>query len=186
MDFKCFLRPPADDDPNVDAHHIPSGFCVYDITDHKVYRMDPVVYSGQDVIANLFRHISDEAKVISAILSRDVPMAPLTASEMADSDQSVSYCANCGSRFLQTNRKHDQPLYSNANFHTLGKFKDEMANILPTEFCGLCSKMYLLAMLTTDREYHKAKGMPTAYVRKTSATISTYTSSATSESPLAS
>lgn len=41
-----------------------------------------------------------------------------------------------------------------------------MAGIPPTEFCGLRSNMYSLAMLTGNREYRKAKSMPKAYVRK--------------------
>jgi len=66
--------------------------------------MDPVVYSGRDVMANFFRHIFNKAKAITGILSRDMPIAPLTASETADFD-SASTCANCGSGLSQTNPK---------------------------------------------------------------------------------
>ena len=41
-DFECFLRPPSivdnGDEPNVDAFQVPSGFCVFCVTDH-----DPIV-----------------------------------------------------------------------------------------------------------------------------------------------
>ena len=45
-DLYCFLRSPSADKPNVDAHHVPLdhvplGFCVYLVTDHEGYRMDP-------------------------------------------------------------------------------------------------------------------------------------------------
>jgi len=35
-DLECFLRLPSDDDDesNVDAFHVPSGFCVFRVTDH--------------------------------------------------------------------------------------------------------------------------------------------------------
>jgi len=72
--------------------------------DHKVYRMDPVVYSGRDVMTNFFRHIFSEVKAICAILTCVVPMAPLTASERADFDR-TSFLCNCRSRFSQTNPK---------------------------------------------------------------------------------
>ena len=81
-DFECFLCPPstADDEPNVDAFHIPSRFCVFHVTDDESYRTDPVVYSGDDVMGKFFSHIFAEAKAISRILSCDVSMAALTAS----------------------------------------------------------------------------------------------------------
>jgi len=83
-DFECFLQPPSADEPNVDAHHDPSVFCVYRVTHHKVYRTDPVVYLGRDMMANFFHHIFAEAKAISAILSHAVSMVPPTASKTRD------------------------------------------------------------------------------------------------------
>jgi len=56
--------------------------------------------------------------------------------------------------------------YSSTNFRTLGKFKSEMADVPPTEFCGFHSKMYSLSTLTGDREYRKAKGVPKLHVKK--------------------
>jgi len=70
-------------------------------------------------------------------------------------------------RWLDTsNFERAHPLYSDTIFSMLGKFKSETVDIPPTEFCGLCSKMYLLSMLTGDREYCKAKGVPKLYMKK--------------------
>jgi len=70
-------------------------------------------------------------------------------------------------RWLDTsNFEHTHPLYLSTNFCALGKFKSETADLPPTEFCGLRSKMYSLSMLTGDREYCKAKGVPKSYVKK--------------------
>ena len=74
------------------------------------------------------------------------------------------------------NFEHMHPLYSSVNFCTLGKFKSETANILPTDFAACTPKMYSLSMLTGDREYRKAKGVPKTYVKNTSPTNSTCTS----------
>jgi len=105
-DFECFLRPPSDDDDesNVDAFHVPSGFCVFRVTDHESYRTDPVVYWGDDVIGKSFSHIFAEAKAISHILSHDVPMAALTASKEVEYD-STTTCANCKRSFMGNNQK---------------------------------------------------------------------------------
>lgn len=69
-------------------------------------------------------------------------------------------------RWLDTsNFECEHPLYSNANFRSLGKFKSETSDVPPIEFSGLRSKMYSLAMLSGEK-FHKAKGMPKAYMRK--------------------
>jgi len=52
-------------------------------------------------------------------------------------------------RWLDTsNFERVHPLNLNVSFRSLGKFKFETADV--PEFCGLCSKMYSLAMLTVD------------------------------------
>jgi len=108
VDFECFLRPPSivddGDQPNVDAFHVPSGFCVFRVTDHESYRTDPIVYSGDDVMGKFFSHIFAEAKTISLILSRNVPMAALTASEEAGYDR-TTICANYKRSFTDDNQK---------------------------------------------------------------------------------
>ena len=80
-DFECFLRPPSaadNDEPNVDAFHVPSRFC-FRVTDHELHHTDPVVYSSDNVMWKFFSHIFAEVKTISHILSCDVPMASLSA-----------------------------------------------------------------------------------------------------------
>jgi len=105
--FECFLHPPSviddDDEPNVDAFHVPSGFCVLRVTDYESYRTDPIVYSGNDVMGKFFSHIFAEAKTISQILSRNVPMAALTTSEEAEYDI-TTICANCKRSFTDNNQ----------------------------------------------------------------------------------
>ena len=78
---------------------------------------------------------------------------------------------------LNFDRVH--PLYSNTNFCSLVQLKSETIDVTPTEFCGLHSKMYSLATLIGDREYHKAKGVPIAYMEKHVTTKSTCASSVT-------
>ena len=71
------------------------------------------------------------------------------------------------SHWLDTsNFERDHPLFSSANYRTLGKFKSETADVPPTEFCGLRSKMYSLATLTGAKAFRKAKGVPKWYVKK--------------------
>jgi len=65
-----------------------------------------------------------------------------------------------------SNFECDHPLYSNANFGALGKFKSETANVAPVEFCGLRSKMYSLLTLGGTKDYRKAKGVPKTFVKQ--------------------
>jgi len=90
--------------PHFDAFHVPYGFCVFRVTNHESYRTDPVVNSGDDVMGKFFSHIFAEAKVISRILSCNVPMVTLTASEEAVYD-STKTCVNCKHSFTGNNQK---------------------------------------------------------------------------------
>ena len=106
--FECFLQPPPPDiqDDTVVSTHFPSGFCVYRITDHDEFRTPPFTYSGagQTVMEKFFDHVFSEAKVISNILSRNVPMIPLTADERLEFDRATS-CRNCKADFTPNNLK---------------------------------------------------------------------------------
>jgi len=83
------------------------------------------------------------------------------------SDNLVGELGAIVDQWLDTsNFEHAHPLYSSTNFRALGKFKSETANVPPTEFCGLRSKMYSLLTLTGDREYRKAKVVPKSYLKK--------------------
>ena len=68
--------------------------------------------------------------------------------------------------FDTSNFDKEHPLFSEANKRVLGKFKSETGDILPTEFCGLRSKMYSLATPDPSKSFLKAKRVPKAYVKK--------------------
>jgi len=94
-----------------------------------------------------------------------------------ESEDLVADLRSISDRLDTSNFVPDHPLFSEANRRTLGKFKSETADVPPTEFCGLRSKMYSLATLDGSRSFLKAKGVPRTYVKKnTSATnsISTF------------
>ena len=58
----------------------------------------------------------------------------------------------------------DHPLYSTVNKKVIGKFKDELASRIMTEFIGLRSKMYSYTGQTDDR---RAKGVNRSVLRNT-------------------
>jgi len=116
-DFECFLRLPSatdGDDPNVDAFYFPSRFCVFRVTDYESYRTDPIMYSGDDVMEKFFSHIFAEAKAISRIFLRNMPMAALTTSEEAEY-YSTTICANCKRSFTDDNQRRVTTITSRAN-----------------------------------------------------------------------
>ena len=83
------------------------------------------------------------------------------------SDDLVGELDVIADRWLDTsNFELDHPLYSNANFRVLGKFKYETADVPPVEFCGLHSKMYSLLTLGGTKNFHKAKGVPKTFVKQ--------------------
>ena len=55
--------------------------CYASVSQYQSYRTEPFTYSGKDVMARFFDHGFQEANVINDILSRNVPMEPLNASE---------------------------------------------------------------------------------------------------------
>jgi len=68
--------------------------------------------------------------------------------------------------FDTSNFDKDHPLFSETNKRVLGKFKSETGDIMPTEFCGLRSKMYSLATPDPSKSFLKAKEISKAYVKK--------------------
>jgi len=82
--------------------HVPSGFCIYRVTQHENYQTDPVTYSGDDVMGNFFEHVFAEAKIISEILSHNVSMKPLTCLQQAEFERATN-CSNCSTAFLPQN-----------------------------------------------------------------------------------
>jgi len=107
-DFECFLRP--SDDANAETQqgivstHVPSGFCVYRVSAHHEFCTPPFTYSGEGVMQKFFEHVFAEANTINRILSRYVPMSPLTAVEQAEHDR-ASVCRNCNANFSSQNPK---------------------------------------------------------------------------------
>jgi len=83
------------------------------------------------------------------------------------SEDLIGKLDNIAVQWLDTsNFELDHPLYSNANFRALWKFKSDTASVPPLEFCGLHSKMYSLSTLGSTKDYHKAKGVPKTFVKQ--------------------
>jgi len=79
-DFESFLKPVVDGDQqqsgagrviNVDE---PSRFCVHRVSTFPDYQTSPFTYSGANVIDAFYDHVLHEARSISDILSRNVPI----------------------------------------------------------------------------------------------------------------
>jgi len=79
LDFEAFLKPVGDDDcDNDDEHsnrgsriveeHEVCGFACHRVTDIAEYQIDPVVYSGSDVMAKFYDHVTRESNIISEML----------------------------------------------------------------------------------------------------------------------
>jgi len=99
-DFECFLEPQQ----SVVSTHVPSGFCVYRVSTHEEFRFTPFTYSGVDVMEKFFDRVFAEARAISDILSRDVPMSPLTDVEQVKFERATT-CRNCKADFSPQNPK---------------------------------------------------------------------------------
>jgi len=148
-DFECFLCLPSaadDDEPNVNTFHVPSGFFVFRVTDYELYRTNPVVYSGDDVMGKFFSHIFAEAKAISRIYSRNMPMVELTTSEEAEYD-SMTISANYKRSFTDDNQK------THHNNHVTGKY------LFPAcSSCNLALKPCKCKITTTQSNLKKVVG----------------------------
>ena len=86
-DFELFLTPlerEEEEERNsmkkLDVHNV-SGFCCYRISSEQKYCTPPKVYSGPDPMTEFYDHVMEESKVISKIVSRQVPMRPMTSNE---------------------------------------------------------------------------------------------------------
>jgi len=104
------------------------------------------VYSGDDVMEKFFSHIFAEAKAISRILSRNVPMAALTASEEAKYD-STTICVNCKRSFSDDNQK------TRNHNHVTGKYLFPACNS-----CKLALKPHKCKIATTQSNSTKVVG----------------------------
>jgi len=89
----------------LDVHNV-SGFCCYRISSEPKYCTPPKVYSGP--MTEFYDHIMEESRVISKIVSRQVPMRPMTSDEL---HEAATECVNCGGPFSDRNLKvhhHDR------------------------------------------------------------------------------
>ena len=115
-DFEAFLKPVGDDDSDNDddehsnrgsrivEEHEVCGFACHRVTDIAEYQIDPVVYSGSNVMAKFYDHVIRESNIISEILEQNKDMSPLTPEEREDYE-ATTHCRTCGTSFTQTNWK---------------------------------------------------------------------------------
>jgi len=114
-DFESFLTPlerEEEEERNsmkkLDVHNV-SGFCCYRISSEPKYRTPPKAYSGPDPMTEFYDHVMEESRVISKIVSRQVPMRPMTSDERK-LHEAATECVNCGGPFSDRNlkvRHHD-------------------------------------------------------------------------------
>jgi len=91
----------------LDVHSV-SGFCCYRISSEPKYRTPPKVYSGSDPMTEFYDHVM-ESRVISKIVSHQVPMRPMTSDEHK-LHEAATEGVNCGGPFSDRNfnvRHHD-------------------------------------------------------------------------------
>jgi len=108
-DFESFLKPvdreqQQSGDGKVINVHEPSGFCVHRVSSFPDYQIAPYTYSGPDIIDAFYDHVLREARIISDILSRNVPMKALSDEQQSSFDAAVT-CRNCGNKFAYKNPK---------------------------------------------------------------------------------
>ena len=109
-DFESFLSPlerEEEEERNsmkkLDVHSV-SGFCCYRISLEPKYRTPPKVYSVPDPMTEFYDHVMEESRVISKIVSRQVPMRPMT-SDKHKLHEAATECVNCGGLFSDRNLK---------------------------------------------------------------------------------
>ena len=102
-DFEAYLQKPRPDSAGnvVNIHEI-SGFCVFRVCQYEEFEIPPFVYSGQDAVSKFYEYIFEEARTISTILSRNLPMQKLTAEEEHDF-RSATNCQICNRPFTKCN-----------------------------------------------------------------------------------
>jgi len=108
-DFESFLKPvDGEQQQTVNGRvinvHEPSGFCVHRVSSFPDYQTAPYTYSGADVIDPFYDNILREARTISDILSRNVPMKALSDEQQSSLDAAAT-CRNCGNKFARDNPK---------------------------------------------------------------------------------
>jgi len=97
-------------------------------------------------MGKFFSHIFAKAKAISHILSRNVLMAALTASEEAEYD-STTICANCKRSFMDDNQK------TRHHNHVTGKYLFPACNS-----CNSSFKLHKCRITTSQNNLTKVVG----------------------------
>jgi len=84
-DFESFLTPLEREEEKernsikkLDVHSV-SGFCCYRISSEAKYCIPPKVWSGPDPMTEFYDHVMEESRVISKIVSHQVPIRPMTS-----------------------------------------------------------------------------------------------------------
>jgi len=102
--FEGFLE-----DADGETVHRPSGFCVYRISLYQSYCTEPFTYSDGDVMEHFFQHVLRKQLPLTKILSRNIPVKPLSDSEQQEFQQATT-CHTCGLAFsspADKTRHHD-------------------------------------------------------------------------------
>jgi len=87
----------------IEEHQV-CGFACHRVTDIDEYQIDPVVYSGPDVMSKFYDHVMNESKIISKILQQEKNMSPMTEKER-DDYEATTHCTSCGMPFTEINWK---------------------------------------------------------------------------------
>jgi len=109
-DFESFLTPlerqkeeERSSMKKLDVHSV-SGFCCYRISSEPKYCTPPKMYSGPDPMTEFYDHVIKESRVISKIVSHQVPIRPMTSDEHKLHEAAREY-VNCGGPFSDRNLK---------------------------------------------------------------------------------
>jgi len=117
-DFESFLKPVEQQQSGAGSVinvHEPSGYCVHRVSSFPDYQTSPHTYSGANVIDAFYNHVLREARIISAISSRNVPMSPLDDEQQSSYDAAVT-CRNCGNKFAYDNLKTRHHCHVTGNY----------------------------------------------------------------------
>jgi len=74
------------------------------VSDIVEYQIDPVVYSGPDLMSVFRDHVMSESKIIGEIFNKQKGMLSLSNEQRAKYD-AATYCTACGTNFSAKNHK---------------------------------------------------------------------------------
>ena len=107
-DFECFLEPCSESTDKTEKYqkHVPSGYSFIVVCSDNKYTKPAVVYRGDNVMDEFYKHLNEAEKYIESILTKIVPMS-LTPEEQCNFT-TAEKCHICG-EVLETDRvrNHD-------------------------------------------------------------------------------